>query len=477
MGTEVGLLVATREGVKVLDPAGRMLGGLGQRAESTPAEGRPQSPNPSRGAVGWPGLTGDADHSGAVVDPDDIDDDDDPRFADEGQARPWDIDESERASRGAHRASAPASRPLLAAAGEDGWVVRADGLWHVALRSGAAAKVPAIGGGRIRAIAAAWVPKPSEKTGAVVGLAEGARLLVSSDGGGTFLPVAGDAPELGSLVVNARGVIAGLDQRGRLHVWRLGSGALTLRPPLPAPADDLAACGTEILVLAAGTMYRLADPDGAPKTDVPPLATSRATLTRVGPAPPGAERLVCGERGAGWVTWGEGVHVSADSGRTWRARQGPSTTLKTIIPTRLALWIVVAAGVWPLPSIAQTTKDVESGARTLLAAPLHGAASAARSGPVDAWRGWQRWLPTVDVEFEIGRFGAVRDIRGLVSASFRVDGPWAVGRPLRVPHRPRDIFRPRRTDTVELDVLATGAGDPIAAEERRALSRILEESP
>jgi hypothetical protein len=479
VGTEAGLLVATRAGVKVLDPAGRVISSLDHPAESTPAAGPARSPPPSRGAVGWPGLTGDADHSGAIVDPDDIDDDDDPRFADEGQARPWNIDESERASRGASGVPTPApQRPLLAAAGEDGWVVRADGLWHLALRSGAAAKVATIAGARIRAIAAAGVSKARGETVAVVGLADGGHLRVSRDGGLTFLSVADDAPELGTFVVDARGVLAGLDHGGRLRTWRLGRGELILHPPLPAPADDLTSCGTEILVLAAGTMYRLAAPDAAPTTGAPPADRGTAILTRVGPAPPGAERLVCGEPGAGWVAWGNGIYVSVDSGRTWRTRPGPATAnLQTLIPTRLALWIVVAAGAWPLPSITHDTEAVESGGRAQMPASSHATSLASWSRPRDPWRGWYRWLPIVDVEFEVGRFGAVRDVRGLVSASFRLDGPWAGGRPLRPPRRPPDALRPRGRDTVALDALAAGTGDPIAAEERRALSRILEEPP
>ena len=91
-GDDAGMLLVAASGVKVLDPTGRLIRTLWPGAGGT-AQRQSRGTTPSEG---WPGLTADNDYSGALFDPDDIDDADDPRVADESTPRAWGIDEPGR---------------------------------------------------------------------------------------------------------------------------------------------------------------------------------------------------------------------------------------------------------------------------------------------------------------------------------------------------------------------------------------------
>jgi hypothetical protein len=105
------------------------------------------------------------------------------------------------------------------------------------------------------------------------------------------------------------------------------------------------------------------------------------------------------------------------------------------------------------------------------------AADAGGSRPSQFWRRWAALLPTVDLDFEVGRLGAVREVRGLLAASFRLDGLWSGLVAPRGRGRRGWEVRPDVGSSMQLHALAVDACDPIAVAERRALARILEESP
>lgn len=455
-GTDDGLVAITSRGVQVVDPAGglrRTLWPVRERVRD-----RQRLATLPAGPV-WPGLTADSDFTGAAYDADDIDDGDDPRLADDASGRAWAIDEGPGHGRSAPPAAgAPPLPPLVAAAGDAGWVLRQDGVWKIGLGDATAVRVYAGEGRRVSALAAGG----GRETATTVALVAGDQLLRANGGGGAFERLGGPVPRARGLAIDGAGTVVMLDVNGGLRAYAGPSGEGTML--FGDGVDDIATCSRQVLVLRHDDVFALGET--GPR--------------RLGPAPPGTERLACGADGAGWATFGTAIHLSADGGRTWTPR--PSSKIPPVlgvVPTRAALWLVVRAGLWPLPPAGQPVRLMApAGAQGApFSVPGTELAPPGCPRPSAFWRRWSALLPELDLDVEIGRVGAVREIRGLLAASFRVDGLWSGLGPSRGRAGRVWDLRPGVGSTTELDALAMDASDPLAAAERRALARILEEPP
>jgi hypothetical protein len=479
VGTELGLLVVTRSGVTVVDPNGKAIGTLVAVHDSPAPAAADRGPGARRAArapapAGWPGLTADADYSGGVYDPDDIDDGDDPRLTDDGGARPWEIDEPDRRLRTTGIAARAGAPPSIAAAGATGWVVRADGIWRIDLRSGAGTRAHPPPRASVRGVAAGLTGRHGADV-SVLAVLDGDDLLVSSGAATHLQRVAGAAIALRKVVVGPAGTILGLERGGHLRTVA-APGTSAGRSLYAGVVEDVVGCDGGALFLAEETIFQV-----SARTDDAGVATGRlpgVTVARVGRAPPGAERLACGAIGAGWAAFGTSLHVSGDGGRTWRERRVPSSRpLRALIPTRGALWIGSPSGLWPLlPAVADGPAPLREPDAVPRAALIRGAADERLRTPSAFWWRWAGWLPVVDVEFEVGRVGPIRDVRGLVCASFRLDGP-LTNPPPRIRRRTRSRSEDGYAGVAELEALTARDVDLIAVEERRALARILEEPP
>lgn len=469
-GNDAGALALTPFGVKVLDSSG----GTVRTLWAAPGpHGTVRGGDP--GGATWPGLTGDADFSGAAYDPDDIDDVDDPRLTDETVGRPWDIDEGGRRVRGSAPGGPVPIRPLVAVAAGLGWVVRSDGLWTVSLGTGAATRMHAADGARLRALAAGVLLANGRREPAVA-IVDGEDVLLAS-GAAAFRRVGGPAAQPRALAVGPAGTVLVREAAGTLRAYGnpRGAGADGGTTLIPSGVDDVVGCGMGALVLHEGLLSLVTAEVRATPGSGQPMAS--LSLRQVGPAPRGSERLACTEAGTAWAAFGIDVSVSTDEGKTWTSLEVPPTRpILGVIPTAEVVWLALPGGLWPL--VHEAGRPSASTPRRHPAPRGGGSSLSAWSPPSDAWRRWATLLPQVDVDFELGRAGSVRDVRGMVTASFRLDGPWSGVTLPRARWRSRAAgLGPAYPGSREPENPAEQAHDPLAAEERRALSRILEEFP
>lgn len=428
-----GAVALTREDVRVLDGAGRLLARFPVRGAPPVASGRRSRRREATGFAAAAGVLGD-------------DDFDDPHDADDAVEDPVNITVADDAS--ARRRPARAAAPplvVLAAGGPNAWVGRGDGLWRVSFRGGGATRVA----GPVRALAAA-------PGGSPIVVASGDGLAWSDDGGEHFERSAGGEAAARGLAVTASGRVFTLD-RGGLRRVRVRTGDRPRVAPLVAGATDAVGCGSAALILSRDRLMLW--PDGQDDAIEGP------------PAPPGAAHVACGDDGAIWVAYGPALWLSADRGRSWTRRlDAPASPLAAVAVTRTALWVAGPAGLVRLPL-------GEDGQGPLVARPAPRPAPAALDlPPARRWSWWVSALPRVDIGFATARSSTRRDVRAFLLLSFALGG----GRDAMVARRLDEEAAAARRSAETRRLLASGApreapDDPIGAEERDATLRLLEE--
>jgi hypothetical protein len=250
---------------------------------------------------------------------------------------------------------------LLAASDHAIWIGGADGLARLAIDRDAPTRLQraaAVGPRRLPLSAIAVAPDG----GALAGLA-GDHLVRSSDGGGswTLLSVLTSRPRAVEISADGGDVYL-LDDDGIAVV------AHRHRVPIfEGRAYHLARCDNVLLILGGDGVYAWRADSG--------LERRSARLP--------ARRLICSPAVPGVVlALGTGVMMSADGGRTWRARDDlPALEIESLALTSDAIWIGTTSGLFAAPlnppasspasgvSAQQTSSFSTDGALSRLVAP------------------------------------------------------------------------------------------------------------
>jgi hypothetical protein len=355
--------VVGRDGVQLLDEAGRPLGRLGAGV-----------------TVSGPGLDTGARRE-RVLDRLDVPEEErDTQVAEDLVEDELTLGERRAQAAGRQRDGADDPSTALAAASARGvFVVAGRALWLA--QAGRRPQRLAPLRGELRALAAS-------ADGRAVVIAEGHALLGSSDGGLSFAP-------LGVAARAERLALAG----GAL-AWTEGAHVIIARPgappttvPLGSPVRDVAACADTLIALAEDGLWSL-----APEP------------VRLG-GPVAAARLACPAEGTGpWLAVGPALLETPDRGRTWEPRlDAPASPLVGAALTRDYLWLVGRDGLSTLPRIP--------GGRA--ARPRVAAAPAARRVREPRWAGL---LPRLTLDASYVASDGNRELRAFALADFAL-GP------------------------------------------------------
>jgi hypothetical protein len=252
---------------------------------------------------------------------------------------------SERsAAAGVVDASAAAQTEARAAADRSGlWLAVAGGLYRVD---------PAIGSARIGPLPRSTRALAAGDHGTIV-IATDTELLSSTDGGKSFRGYMRLGRPPSHLAIDpAMAWLAWADGAGVHLISRRGE-----RSSLARPVRDLRACGGQLVALAEDGLY---------------LWTEGGARRISGPVPGG--RLICRREGAGpWLVVRDGLLMSVDQGRTFRARaDAPAGVILSAAFARDRIWLFsLAAGLTSIPfdeqvrpSAAAPSASVESFAET-----------------------------------------------------------------------------------------------------------------
>jgi hypothetical protein len=463
-GSDAGMIMVRGAAVRVLDRRGHVVRTLGS-AQASPAPWLMRIPRSAHvlDTPSWPGLGVDSDWSG-IYDEDDIDDSDDPRLADETEPGAWDLGGTDRRML---RATAPVEmdhRKILSVAADasQGWMGGLDGLTRVDLQSGRETHVWRSRGGGVSAVAVS-------PDGAYAAIVDGRELLRSRDAGKTFQPIEGIAfgPPAPRLAVMSSGTVLIVDTCQLRMVPPDGDQVET---PGVDQAADVVACGSQAMVLAGGAVHAV--------SGTPPVR-----IARVGAAPIGAERITCAADGRTWIAWGAHLWTSADRGLTWTARNDlPPTGIKGVAITASSIWIATARALVPLPMTPPLDSSLDEkadlGAKDSGAAPSKSSLGTGHPSPrLRPW--WWAALPRLDITFDAVETHTRRELRGLAFLTFVLDGPstvWAREARFRTEMTHRRLRAATTAHQIASPAPDSAPGDPIAVEERRARTQILEDS-
>ena len=352
------------------------------------------------------------------------------------------------------RSSGGPAAVAVAVGGAFAWLGREDGLWRIPFLGNAErAALPA--GGPVRAVAVS-------RNGQVVVAALEDGLVWSNDGGARFERIAFAPSRVTRLAVTDSGRIYALGREG-LH--QLAAGA-ALPDVLVSEANDVIACGNAALALAHHRISVLGEAaSGAPETHEATPAPEAGP-----PVPPGAERLACGPDGKVWIAYGAALWISADQGQSWIPRdQLPAFAMAAVAVTRSSLWVASDAGLAVLPLRPETGPLPD---RSVSASPAVGAGVP----PRPRWRWWLAAFPNVELGFATARSNARREVRAFVLLTFTFE-------PRRPTRGERQLDAEARAAEMRDEAqrwLTWDAGpgehlDPIAAEERDATLRLLDD--
>ena len=366
---------------------------------------------------------------------------------------------------------APTHRPSRSPPGQAGvavavggafaWLGREDGLWRIPFRGGSE-KVALPAGGPVHGVAAS-------PGGRVVAAALDDGLAWSNDGGHRFERIAGVPVRVTRMAVTDSGRVYAL-ARGGLH--RFGSGA-TAGDLLVPDAEDVVPCGDGALALAHHRIVVLAGPaSGEPETN---QTTDGATeVPQAGPlVPPGANRLACAPDGALWIAYGAALWTSADRGQSWTPRDDLSVTfaIGAVSVTRRSLWVASGAGLAVLPLRPGDGAGLGGAVASSPLASLGGDVP-----PRPRWRWWLAAFPSVELGFATARSNTRRDVRAFVLLSFTFDPHRSLRAERQLEAETRDAqARDQAQRWLTRDMRAELRLDPVAAEERDATLRLLDD--
>jgi len=446
---EASAVALTDDDVRLMDGTGFPLGRFARTGE--PAQGGPR--RRARRGTGFAAA-------GVLAD----DDFNDPHDPDSEIEDPENIlvDDAAPARRRA-RAVPPASGVAFGVGGSVVWVGRDDGLWRLSLEGGGVERAALPAAGPVRQVAA------SADGRVVVAALDG--VVVRSDDGGTRFGRLPDPPVAGSRLVLT----------GAGHAYLLaGGGLFRLEESGPAievishDAEDATACGSVALAVVARRVIVVSAAGPSPG-DGPGEHQAGDDERREVPA--GAHRLACSPDGTTWVAYGAALWISADRGRTWTARDdlGATSPVAAVAVTPGALWVASGAGLAVLPLHASSPSPslppakATSGASAPAVFP-----TGADPLPVARWRWWMFALPRVDLDFATARSSTRREVRAFVLFSFTFDPR----RDTRAERRlAADARTAERREAAQRGLARSAAGrdpDPIAAEERDAVARLLD---
>lgn len=437
--SDSGALALTADQVRIMDGGGFPVGRFARSGAPQPAPPR----RSSRSEGGFPAAAGVLD-DGDFNDPHDPDSDiEDPENI---------LVEDPAPVRRNIRPAVKPSEVALALGDSVAWVGRDDGLWRLSF-AGGAERMALPAAGPVRALAAS-------PDGRVIVAALDRAIVWSEDGGRRFERPT-DAPvRVDRLFITAGGSAYALQGE---RLWRLQEGAPGVEV-INHGAQDATACGNEALALVDGRLFLL------PRAPGPPDDGPGDRRENDPPVPPGADRVACSPDGATWVAYGAALWVSEDRGRTWTARDdlGAAFAIAAVAVSRRALWIGGGAG--------------------LAVLPLHGGgAMAAHDRPalpmvmsgngegevLPRWRWWLPALPRVDVGFATARSNTRRDVRAFLLLSFTFDPRRGLQAKQRLDAEARASAQAEARTSLARRLPEGAPGDPIAAEERDAMSRLL----
>lgn len=442
--SEDGAVALMADEVRVMDATGFPVGRLARLGARTMATSR----RPARRGAGFAAAAG-------VLDDGDFNDAHDP---DSEVEDPENVLDEDGPSPRRRTQVVPASRDVsLAIGGDAAWVGRGDGLWRLPFAGGAERMALPVAG-PVRQVA-------SSADGRVLVAALDGAIVRSDDRGARFERIADGPARVDRLVVTNAGQVYALAADG---LRRLRAGAPD-HQVVRQRFEDVATCGSEVLALSNRRLTVLAgvvasreeerDDFGADVSLVPP-----------GPMPSGAGRVACSPDGAVWVAYGAALWISEDRGQSWKARPDMSATfpIASVAVTRRALWVAGRAG--------------------LAVLPLHAAPASVHAGPsrpsfrlsdVEAppprWRWWLSALPRVDLGLASTRSTTRRDLRAFVLLSFTFDPRRDVRAERQVAADARAAGRREAAQKAQLQRAGEDSAlDPIALEERDAISRLLD---
>lgn len=289
----------------------------------------------------------------------------------------------------------------------------------------------------------------------------------------------------------------------REGVRRIGAG-----PPHPVWAWRTAvdACaGERDTVLLVGGRLAIVDStaparaDGAgaglSRSNLPARIEVEGTLAEQVVLPEEVERLACDGPAMNLAAGGTSLWTSSDAGRTWSRRSElPPVAAAALAVAHGAAWVATRAGLWrvpierplgtsgerwPPPSPERPIGEGHAGQPATLSSPSRPAHPMAPfidlslDARQPSW--WAAALPRVDLAFTWATAIGRRDVRAFVLLSFAIGRD--SGRALMHRRLMRQVRR-RRSElgsaALALSAASRASLDPIDADERDALVRILE---
>lgn len=442
---ETSALALTGNEVRIMDRAGFPLGRFPCSSAPSPLPRR----RPAQREGGFRAAAG-------IVDDDDFNDPHDP---DSDIEDPENLLVEDRPTDRRHARAVPRANGVAIAIGpSSAWVGRDDGLWRLSFTA-SAERVTLPVTGPVRQLAAS-------PNGLVI-VAALDRAIVWSDDGGAHFVRAQDAPvRVSRLLATDEGRAYAL---GGDRLWRLQKDAPGVEV-ISHGAGDVTACGPRVLALVDRRLVMLPRSLTSPGGERP----DRGNFDEAPLAPPGADRVGCSPDGATWVAYGAALWVSEDHGHTWTGRDdgGATFAVAAVAVTHLALWVAGDAGLAILPLHGPSTATAESAAS--LRAIVSGAGGEQPLPWRSRWRWWLPALPRVDVGFAAASSNTRRDVRAFVLLSFTFDPRRDTRGERRLDADARALARREATQrSLARRAPADERRDPIAAEERDAMSRLL----